>query len=268
MGHVKPPEMMQLEGMTEELSNQLHNLCMEIYANIPYIFQYPMNAWVSFNKALNELFQLKYGTLAISDNVGDHFYLNEWYEKLNWHQKISLVEFLFSKTRNSEINALLEKANKILERENSGYRINEDLQFVQITDPVELEEVAKAQRCEINSVREHMAYAVSSFSDRKNPDYTNAIGEAVRALEGLTKHITGNEKGTLGSAVKGLTKIPKHMKEAIDKIYAMRNDDLGVAHALKSGQERADFDTAKYTIVVTSALINYILSMYPTEAKE
>lgn len=77
-----------------------------------------------------------------------------------------------------------EKTNSILEEENSGYRLMDDL-FVPITNTAELESVQEASRISFESVRKHINKAIRSLSDKASPDYENSTKDAISAVEAM-----------------------------------------------------------------------------------
>ena len=104
---------------------------------------------------------------------------------------------------------------------------------------------------------EHFDKAISLFSDRENPDYANAVKEAISALEALAQHLLGNEKATLGEAIKKLDKVPLALQEGIRKIYGYTSNEGGIRHGNSASTHTVDFTEAKFIIVVASALVNF-----------
>lgn len=272
MGFVKPPEFMQLDGMTAELSHLLFNFCAralsEKRCGNPNTLQ----------NTLNDLLKKPRGTFLLccedfSPQYGFSF-MEDWFFRsfnaLGWHEKYTVVETVVLQAVSLDVARSMNRTaivppsvqahatselNSILERENSGYRLNADCHLVPIANQQELDEVSEAQHSHVDMVALHMNKAVACFADREKPDYDNSIKEAVSALEALAQKITG-EKGTLGTLIKKLELHPA-LKEAVSKLYGYTSDS-GIRHAKKEGDPEADFDTAKFVIVTASALINFI----------
>ncbi len=256
MGFVKPPEFMQLNDMTEELGNLLCNFCARLLKGRDF------SALSSIEDHINDLLKLQrrsfklwghHGmTLSFSDTI-----FSSSFNQLGFHWKYTVVEavvFCFGTAESAD------ELNRILERENSGYRLNANCQLVPISNQQELAEVSEAQHSKLDMVALHMNKAVACFADREKPDYDNSIKEAVSALEALAQKITG-EKGTLGALIKKLDLHPS-LREAVSKLYGYTSDG-GIRHAKKAGDPDADFDTAKFVIVTASALINFITAKCP-----
>jgi hypothetical protein len=270
MEFVKPPEFMQLNSMTEELSDLLVNFCCRCLnvngrGNLSEI-----------EDQINDLLKKRRRTFqlwALGGGMGHLAVFNEKlfatsFEKLEFYEKYSVVEMVVVKAGlpNGDrmgFSALLQidpitELNQILERENSGFRLNDDCQLVPVTDQQELDEVTEALYSKVDMVAFHMNKAVACFADREKPDYDNSIKESVSALEALAQKITGKsgKNATLGKLIKELNLHPC-LIQVVDKLYGYTSDG-GIRHAKKEGDPDVDFDTAKFVIVTSSALINFI----------
>ena len=111
-------------------------------------------------------------------------------------------------------------------------------------------------------VRVHLQSSVDLFSDRKNPDYRNSIKESISAVEAVCQIITGEEKATLGQALKKLEEKGIELHEALRKsfsnLYGYTSDADGIRHALLE-ESTLDFDDAKFFMLVScSAFVNYL----------
>jgi hypothetical protein len=102
---------------------------------------------------------------------------------------------------------------------------------------------------------------VDLFSDRKSPDYRNSVKESISAVEAICKIITGDEKATLGQALKKLEDKGLHLhaalRNAFSSLYGYTNDAEGIRHALLE-EPTLDFDDAKFMLVSCSAFVNYL----------
>lgn len=75
--------------------------------------------------------------------------------------------------------------NKILEKENSAYRIIDGL-VQEITNQDEISEIETAINDNpIQHSKDHLKQALKMMSDRENPDFRNSIKESVSAVESL-----------------------------------------------------------------------------------
>lgn len=97
---------------------------------------------------------------------------------------------------------------------------------------------------ELNVARVHFRKA-RRFRDAAEPDYENAVKEAVSAVEAYLRTLTGEKdfKKALQKAMKA--GVPKPLGALIEKLYAWRGDEPGVAHAAavlpNVGRAEADF---------------------------
>ncbi len=251
MGFVKPPEFMQMDKISDSLDNLLYNFCGRL------LKAFYIGGVVDLEDDINDLLKRKRRSFTLWNRNGstrwfDEKLFLESYENLYFHQKYSVVEVVVVQAGTSSST---EELNKILEQENSGYRLNDEYQLVPISNQEELDEVSEAQHSKIDLVALHMNKAVACFSDREKPDYDNSIKESVSALEALAQKLSG-EKGTLGALIKKLELHPS-LKESVSKLYGYASDG-GIRHAKKDGDPEVDFDTAKFVIVTSSALINFI----------
>ena len=264
MGIIKPPELAQLEGMSDGLSNLLYNFCIEIQEQVD---------WEKVEQRLHDDLKEKIGTIRITsyksktivadimsrEVVLDKSFFETNYEQLKWHQKYTLIEIVIdclsryaSPPRQDKISRL----NQILERENAGYRMVVAGKLIPITNDQELEAVEAAGNSGVNTVDDHMQEALKLFSDRENPNYANSIKEAICALEALAQERVGRGKA-LSHLIQSLS-LPSDLGEAMKKLYDYASEVGGIRHAIKKGMTRPDFTTAKFVIVTVSAMIHYI----------
>lgn len=195
--------------------------------------------------------------------------------KKNWAQFYDLAQFLadFSKIEDSNAQLriiqrraliFIHLANEVLEAEKSAYRFVAG-ELIEITDDVEIEEIEQALEDEnpFPSVREHLRTALSLFGNRENPDYRNAIKEAISSVESTFSAINQEKSSSLPSAIgkaeKAGLEIPPALKEGIKKIYGWTSDENGVRHALFDGEARVGEAEARLMIVMCASLVNFLI---------
>jgi hypothetical protein len=103
--------------------------------------------------------------------------------------------------------------------------------------------------------------AVKALNERPNPDVENCIKDAVGAIESVGRIITNNEKALLDDIIKDLANrgiIPKPLDQAIQKVYAYRGDQPGVAHGLV-GASKVTVDEAEFVLAMSAAMIIYLV---------
>lgn len=210
------------------------------------------------------------------DDMGNNW--EAYYAKLRerffgcvWYKIYDFLEFLISTNfidiqmgiyYNKNFTSFSKEINEALEFEGSAYRLVGKI-FTKISDPVEVEAVNKAiSQNPYENARIHIRNAEKLLSDRVQPDYRNSIKESISAVEAVCKDITGDEKGTLGGAIKKLEDHGIYMHEAfkssINKMYGYTSDASGIRHCLMDGAA-PDFADAKYMLVCCSAFCNFMI---------
>lgn len=180
-----------------------------------------------------------------------------------WTQAYNVLEDLLQELPPPLAEPLTMITNKYLEDEVSAYRIvNGELTPITTEAEIGAIEAGLTDTAGLPLVREHLAAALTMFSDRENPDYRNSAKEAISALELLCQVITGAPKATLGQAVKrlgdaGITVHPA-LQGTISQLYGYASDASGIRHALKE-QPAVSAADAQLVLVTCSALVSYLL---------
>lgn len=114
---------------------------------------------------------------------------------------------------------------------------------------------------EFKGADEHFEKAIKALNERPKPDVENCVKDAVAAIESVGRIIVGNEKALLDDIIKDMAKksiIPKPLDQAIQKIYAYRGDQPGVAHGLV-GTSKVTIDEAEFVLAMSAATIIYLV---------
>ena len=157
---------------------------------------------------------------------------------------------------------LAEFINRVLTTEMSAFRFV-DGKLTDITNEQEramLEEALTDTR--FAAVAAHLDRSLALLADRKQPDYRNSIKESISAVEAMARLVSGNDKATLGEALKVLEKNGKlhtALKEGFSKLYGYTNDDHGIRHAMLDEPSLTQAD-AKYFLLSCTSFINYLKS--------
>lgn len=182
-----------------------------------------------------------------------------------WHRTYSLLEFIIenapdsAETRERCINM----CNDAFARENSAYRFVAG-KITPITSAEEIEEIEKAisGSDRYGGVRTHLQTSLGMLTDRQNPDYRNSIKESISAVESLAKKLVGDDKATLGQALKILeTKHNLHgsLKSAFLTLYGYTSDASGIRHALLDNAAAPTKADARFMLICCSAFINFAI---------
>ena len=155
--------------------------------------------------------------------------------------------------------------NQIFQQEYVGYRFI-DGEITPVSDETEIAEIEQSLDIEFQGCRSHIKKALSFLSDREKPDYKNSIKESISAVESICQIITGDNKATLGQALKDLeTKgIPLHsaLKKSFSSLYGYTSDEGGIRHAEGLFESNVTFEEAKYMLVSCCAFVNYLIAEY------
>ncbi len=136
--------------------------------------------------------------------------------------------------------------------------------LTQITDQLEINEVseAQAQSDRFSGARQHIASALQLFGLRPEPDYRNAIKEAISAVESTVKVLTAENHLTLTAALREFVRTrPIHgaLVSGLDSLYGYTSNEHGVRHALLDADANVGFAEAKFMIVACAAFMNFLI---------
>ena len=197
------------------------------------------------------------------------------YNELDWADVYDVLEFVLQNAKDisgfgaSFIPQLVNAANVVLAREHSAYRFVAG-ELTPITTPAEIAEIERAvdsaDLAGLDGAREHLQQALNLFGKRPDPDYRNAIKEAISAVESVVKVINGKRGGGLHDALEVVSaRIELHpaLKAGLDKLYGYTSDEDGVRHPIIE-KPTVDETDARFMIVTCSAFVNFLISKAET----
>ena len=114
---------------------------------------------------------------------------------------------------------------------------------------------------EFKGADKHFEKAIKALNARPNPDVENCVKDAVSAIESVGRIIVNDDKALLSDIIKSMARnkiIPKPLDEAIQKVYAYRGDQPGVAHGL-AGISTVTIDEAEFVLAMSAAMIIYLV---------
>ncbi len=264
IGAVAPSTVIQLDGMNEELKNSLWNI---IY--ITYNDQH-RNPYACSWKDIARDTAFAFRKVPVDSIPYDEYDCQEWikgyYYSLEWYHVYDLVEFIVAHAYRVKKRNIEELCNSILEKELSGYRFISRI-LAPISNPLEIEAISESiqvtARTGLLGANEHFETALMLFGKRPEPDYRNAIKEAISAVESVAKQLSGldSSKGLADPLNVLDKKIEMHsaLKQGFLKLYGYSSDEDGVRHAIVD-EPNVGFDEAKYMIVSCSAFVNFLIS--------
>ncbi len=190
--------------------------------------------------------------------------IRKLYFNLEWFQCFDFIEFCLNLYQKNSITYkdFSMRLNWIFEQEKSAYRYIDD-KIVPISDEIEISSIrdilSKAEK--FQNTRKHIQAAISLFSQKPNPDYRNAMKEAISAVEATVGTIVGDDKKKFGEAVKQICNeknIHPSLREGLLKIYGYTSDGDGIRHALTEEPTLTHAD-AKFMLVSCSAFCNFLI---------
>ena len=163
----------------------------------------------------------------------------------------------------SYLEAFRNEINEALQREHAGYRLVGTL-VSPITNTAELDSINQVLQASdtFETARKHLYKALELFSIRENPDYENAVKESISAIEAAARTVSGNERATLGVALKSIqksTRVHPALIEGWQKLYGFTSDAGGIRHAEHPDDFHVDRALAKYMLVSCSGFVNYLI---------
>ena len=253
---------LQVEGVDDALRASLWNVLVIVVfdrqgfmqdsaGNPGTIKGFARQLWYNYYK--RPITEIPFYANQIRDLVQTGFFAAQWNEVYDFLECVVALEW--SSDLENEIN-------NVLERELAGYRLIER-QFVPVTDELEVVALREALgHDKFGAVAVHFAQALKLLSDRKNPDYRNSMKESISAVESAARILTGNDKATLGDALKLLEKsqgLHPALREGFAKLYGYTSDADGIRHAMmdKSNLSAAD---AKLFLLLCTSFVNYLKS--------
>jgi len=260
----------QRESMDDDLRTELWNVLEKNYWSISAEFGYKNIPKSDDLFSLCENIWCNHLKLLLDDlyNFGDdiswdkfHKKIKEHFFKYEWNEVYDFIEFVVQNYQSDSVNEKFMKlCNEVLEKELSAYRFVDD-KIVEITSKQEILEIESALQIPISPIQEHLNRALELFADKTNPDYRNSIKESISAVESLCKRITGNDKATLGDALKEIDKLKiglhPALKKAFDSIYGYTSNADGIRHSL-TDEPNLYSEDARFMLVTCSAFINYL----------
>lgn len=264
-GLVPVSEVIQTGDMREPLRNSIWNtldVCLwsidgYIYAGYgqaeAYIIPFSRALWSTYFKKTIDKIPL--ATNFILLEIRNYFFDCKWYEVYDF---IEFVCKFYSDARVSD--KLRDGLNTVLERELSGYRLIGGF-IVEITQEQEVEMLQSAlEDTRFAPVNAHLQRSLELLSARENPDYRNSIKESISAVESMARLLIGDDKATLGDALRQLEKNGKlhsALKNGFSSIYGYTNDADGIRHSMMEMPNLSGHD-AKFFLLSCTSFINYL----------
>lgn len=159
------------------------------------------------------------------------------------------------------------RVNQVFARNYFGYEMR-DGQVERIGAITHEETIAEAKGIlsgpDFAGPNEQFSKAVKFFGARPEPDCSNAVKEAVGAVEGLARILLNDHHILLSDAVQRLRdqkRIHGALSTLIEKLYAYRGDAEGAAHGA-TGQRPVRLEEAEFVLAVSASAIVYLARLF------
>lgn len=192
--------------------------------------------------------------------------IEHWLKSENWWEFLDLCE-LISLSLNKYPNKRGEfskKLNSLFREEKIGYEMQEG-KIERVGNEYTGQYIQEARKllkdAKYIGAQKHFEKAMSYINVRPNPDVENCIKDAVAAIESVGRIIVNDDKALLSNIIKDMANkkiIPKPLDQAIQKIYAYRGDQPGVAHGAV-GASQVTIDEAEFVLAMSAAAIMYLV---------
>ena len=186
--------------------------------------------------------------------------VRHWYFAASWNEIYDALEWCATRHGHGQI---IRDANALLEREGSAYRFVGGV-LAPITNGHEIGELESAIHLSgrFDGASKQLAQALELLRDRSNPDFRNAIKEAISGAESAVKAITEQ-----GNFRKGLEKLGMHsqLTQAWSNMYNWTSNEDGIRHAMIDDPQ-IGIDEARYMVVTCSAFVNYLVVKYGADS--
>ena len=166
-----------------------------------------------------------------------------------------------------DLGDFTEGINGLFARENVVWRLKDGLIEREFSQPV-TETLEKTQTL-LNDPRftgpnEQFNTAVQFLSQRPQPDTQGCANNAVGALEGTARIISGDNQAVLSDLLKRdpLNKIPATLRAVLEKQYAYRGDTPGVVHGQTESGAPSVEEAELILATITSAIV-YLVKRFP-----
>lgn len=185
------------------------------------------------------------------------------YFNTTWHRLYCFLEFVVGLNYRGTGQGIIEAANLVLIRENSAYRfVGHKLAPIISSEEIYEIESAISNSDQYAGVRTHLQASLAFLVDRQNPDYRNSIKESISAVESLARRLVGDEKATLGQALRVLEKrhhLHPSLKTAFSALYGYTNDADGIRHSLMENETQLTKADARFMLICCSAFTNFAI---------
>lgn len=273
-GLIEPRNQIQLGSMDDRLRSRLWSLIVKVFINHlnheTNGNQFTQTIWYTWkDEFLGEpIDDLRLFSKDNASNMKAVFFAKDWgfcYDCVQFFADFAVVSDSGEPSSQLRVHGefFVNAANEILEAEKAGYRLVAG-ELTDITSKHELAEIEAAieETPKFAGAEQHLRTALRMYSDRENPDYRNAIKEAVSAIEAGYSALNDAKSANIAKA-QILAKSKGHqmhpaLEKGISSIYGWTSDEEGVRHALLEGDANVGPEEARLMLVLCSGFLNFL----------
>lgn len=266
------PKKFQTDSVDSDLGNRMMNATLKYFfqgQNVASVQQLAYPHGQIFRKVWSDFFKQRLELMPSGIREYILTITDRFHSSLLWYEKYNFLEFLVdagsyeSVESKSTIQLFIKECNSVFEEESSGFRFVGKI-ICPVTNPLEVSSLEKVLTYDgqYKNVSYHFNSAMALFSDKKNPDFRNAIKDAISAVESLIQIIAGLPKATLGDALNNLARqggIHPALKQAFSALYGFASEAHGIRHA-KHDEEEVQMEDALLILVLCSGFINFMVA--------
>jgi hypothetical protein len=165
---------------------------------------------------------------------------------------------------------LTKEINTIFSDNSIGYELREN-KIEKIGPPFVDKVVAQVRQIlehpDYGGPNEQFEKAISFLNQLPNPDTANCVKDAIGAVEGLARIVSGNNKLILSKILDSeqfRSEIPATLREMIQKLYAYRGDAEGVGHG-QTSKGQIPIEEAELALGASASCMIYLAKKFGKE---
>ena len=192
--------------------------------------------------------------------------------RVAWDDFCDVCEAVWSGFASGPGDRYSNELNALFARNYFGYELR-DGRMERVGARVHEESVAKARGIlrdpDLAGPDEQFQKAIGFYNRRPDPDCENSVKEAVSAVEGVARVLTGNLKLTLSKVLAELKReqgVHPTLIQLLEKLYAYRGDAGGVGHGL-TGKQEVRQEEAEFVLGVSASAIVYLARLHGREVE-
>lgn len=261
-------DIIQIDYLNTELRNRMENVIYRIFENIQSngsITGLELSSFDLYRHFIEEYFKEN-----IYENLDSGRYFTAYYRdvviklrELPWFSYYDIFEVMGGVISKK----VRENLNRILEEEQSGYRMTKESIFIPVTDKLSLEAINQTEESPFDHAKKHISLAIKELGNKDQTNYNAVIREAITATESYMIQLADlppKGKATMGDAVKKVREkysedIQMEFIKPFETLYGIASNK-GIRHAGNDKTIVSDREDAILVLTTCSAMLNYLSS--------